>query len=113
MTTQNQKEGIITEYLTTEISYRDLGEKHGLDYRTIHRWVHNYQGKMRNRKKIIKSEPASNDSVDALPMDVKKLQNELRKARLLNEVLTEVINIAEEELKLPIRKKYGTKRSSE
>ena len=113
MITQNQKEGIITEYLTTDISYRDLGEKHGIDFRTVHRWVHNYQGKMRNRKKIIKSDPALTEAVDTLPMDVKKLQNELRKARLLNEVLTEVINIAEEDLKLPIRKKYGTKRSSE
>jgi hypothetical protein len=46
---------------------------------------------------------------EALPTDVKQLQSELRKARLLNEVLTEVINIAEEELGLPIRKKSGTK----
>ena len=43
--------------------------------------------------------------------DVKLLQAELRKARLYNEVLQEVIKIAEEELGLPIRKKSGTKQS--
>jgi hypothetical protein len=110
MITQNQKEGIITEYLTTEISYRDLGEKYGTNFRLIHRWVQNYQGKMRNRKKEVKAKSLP-ESQGQLPTDVKKLQEELRKARLLNEVLTEVINIAEEELKLPIRKKYGTRQS--
>lgn len=110
MITQNEKEGIITEYLTSEISYRALGEKRGVDFRTLHQWVQNYQGKMRNRKKDVKAKPLP-ESQEQLPTEVKKLQEELRKARLLNEVLTEVINIAEEELKLPIRKKYGTRQS--
>lgn len=48
---------------------------------------------------------------EPLPTDVKTLQAELRKARLQNEVLLEVIRIAEEELGLPIRKKAGTKQS--
>ena len=71
MITQNQKEGIITEYLTTEISYRELGEKHGIDFRTIHQWVQRFQGKMRNRKPNLK--PTKSAGVD-LPLDVKKLQ---------------------------------------
>jgi transposase-like protein len=110
MITQNEKEGIITEYLTSEISYRVLGKKYGIDFRTLHQWVQNYQGKMRNRKNDTKAAPLP-ESQEQLPTDVKKLQEELRKARLLNEVLTEVINIAEEELNLPIRKKYGTRQS--
>jgi len=110
MITQNEKEGIITEYLTSEISYRALGKKYGVDFRTLHQWVQNYQGKMRNRKNDTKATPLP-ESQEQLPTDVKKLQEELRKARLLNEVLTEVINIAEEELNLPIRKKYGTRQS--
>src|ERR1035437_2837838 len=110
MITQNEKEGIITEYLTSEISYRDLGEKHGVDFRTLHQWVQNYQGKMRNRKNDTKAKSLP-ESQEQLPTDIKKLQEDLRKARLLNEVLTEVINIAEEELNLPIRKKYGTRQS--
>ena len=74
MITQNQKEGIITEYLTTEISYRDLGNKHGIDFRTIHQWVQRFQGKMRNRKPDLKPTKSSGET---LPLDVKKLQKEL------------------------------------
>lgn len=111
MITKHQKEGIITEYLTTEITYRELGKKHGLDFRTIHAWVQRFQGKMRNRKPYQKPSKVTGNTDVALPSEVKKLQEELRKARLLNELLSEVITIAEEDLKVPIRKKYGTRQS--
>ena len=110
MITQNEKEGIITEYLTTEISFRALGKKYGVDFRTINKWVQLYRGKMGKQKKDVKAELLP-ESQEQLPTDVKHLQEELRKARLLNEVLTEVINIAEEKFNLPIRKKYGTRQS--
>jgi len=45
-----------------------------------------------------------------LPTDIKQLQHELRKARLENELLNAVIDIAEKELKVDIRKKSGSKR---
>lgn len=106
------KEVIIAEYLSTGLSFRKLGIKYGTNFRNIHRWVMQYQGRMKkpSTKKIVKPNPDLVDQAD-LPTDVKELQAELRKARLLNEVLTEVINIAEQELGLPIRKKSGTKRS--
>ena len=44
---------------------------------------------------------------EAMPSDVKTLQEELRKARLHSELLSAMIDIAEEDLGLPIRKKYG------
>jgi len=109
MINQIEKESIITEYLTTETSYRELGKKRGVDFRTLHQWVQQYQGKMRNRKREKKTSEPSVALSTELPTDVKQLQEELRKARLMNEILTEVINVAEEELKIPIRKKFGTK----
>ncbi len=48
---------------------------------------------------------------DKLPTDVTILQSELRKARLYNQALQEVIRLAEEELGTPILKKSGTKQS--
>ncbi len=43
-----EKEAIIAEYLTGELTYRKLAEKHNIDFRLIHSWVMKYQGK--NRK---------------------------------------------------------------
>ena len=44
-----------------------------------------------------------------LRSDVKQLQEELRKAKLHNKLLNAIIDIAEEQLKIDIRKKSGTK----
>ena len=106
------KEVIIAEYLSSGLSFRTLGIKYGINFRAIHRWVMQYQGSMKkpSTKRIVKPS-ADLAAQEALPTDIKELQAELRKAKLLNEVLTEVIKIAEEELGLPIRKKSGTKRS--
>jgi UDP-glucose 6-dehydrogenase len=46
---------------------------------------------------------------DNLPKDIAFLQKELTQERLRNKLLTAIIEVAEEELKIPIRKKYGTK----
>lgn len=109
MISKRLKESIIVEKLTTEISYRSLASKYNLNFQTIHRWVQDYQGRMSNRKTDKKNKLESVSGAEQLPTEVKKLQEELRKARLLNEVLNEVINVAEEELKIPIRKKFGAK----
>jgi len=103
------KESIIAEYLSTGLSFRKLGIKYGINFRNIHRWVLQYQGRMKKPATSNSVKPKPELAQEVLPTDVKKLQAELRKSRLLNEVLTEVINIAEEELGLPIRKKSGTK----
>jgi transposase-like protein len=110
MISEQKKESIITEYLTSEISFRALGQKHGIDFRMIHQWVQRFKGRMKNKPDKPQKLRIPLHS-DELPTDVKQLQAELRKARLLNEVLNEVINITEEELGRPIRKKSGTKRS--
>ena len=110
MISDEQKERIIAEYLTTSISFRALGFKYGIDFRMIHGWVQRYKGKMKKKPDKPKKITIPHHS-DELPTDVKQLQAELRKARLLNEVLTEVINIAEAELGKSIRKKSGTKQS--
>lgn len=104
------KEVIIAEYLTTGLSFRKLGVKYGTNFRNIHRWVMQYQGRMKKSSKSTSVKPMSDLSKDeSLPTDIRVLQAELRKAKLHNEVLTEVIKIAEEELGIRIRKKSGTK----
>lgn len=100
-----KKEAIVAEYLVGDTSYRELGLKHGIGYKTIHFWVMKYQGKQKLSvpKKVKEDEPL-------LPTDIKQLQAELRKAQLHNKLLNAMIDIAEDQLKIDIRKKSGTKR---
>lgn len=100
-----EKETIISEYLKGGITFRALGKKTGVDFRTIHQWVRIFEGKVKKRK----TKESSNTEAD-LPSDVKQLQELLRKEQLRNKLLNTMIDIAEEQLKIDIRKKPGTKR---
>lgn len=102
------KEAIIAEYLLEKYTYRALGEKHGIDFRTIHSWVVNFQGKP---EKSMKTKPKGLDLlVVEIPTEVSELREELRKEKLRTELLNAMIDIAEKDLKISIRKKSGIKR---
>lgn len=106
--TIQEQEAIIAEYLLGDTTYRKLGAQHGVDFRVIHHWVTRFQG-----KPVKKAKPKTKSTDDlpkeGLPTDVKQLQEELRKAKLHNKLLNAIIDIAEEQLKIDIRKKSGTK----
>jgi len=107
--TTTEKEAIIAEYLLGEKSYRQLGNKYDIDFRLIHLWVSKFKGKpvrQRRPKKERLQEPTS----EPLPTDVKQLQEELRRSKLHVELLNTMIDLAEDQLKISIRKKSGTKR---
>lgn len=102
--TIEDQESIISEYLLGESTYRKLGEKHGVDFRIIHSWVMKYQGKTKKARKVDSSEESG-----PLPSDVKTLQEELHKSQLHNKLLNAMIDIAEDQLKINIRKKSGAR----
>lgn len=104
------KEIIIAEYLSTDLSFRKLAIKYGTNFRNIHRWVTQHRGRMKKTSSLQNVKLISDSPLDeSLPTDIKLLQAELRSARLQNEILREVIKVAEEELGILIRKKSGTK----
>lgn len=110
------KEAIIAEYLAGGISYRRLGEKYGIDYRIINYWVRSYQGKnKKNSKKKATAKRAALQTTDAaVPLslaEVEQLQKELRTAQLHNVLLNAMIDTAEQQFKISIRKKSGTRQS--
>jgi transposase-like protein len=106
--TVQEQEAIIAEYLLGDTTYRKLGVKYGVDFRAIHVWVTRFQGRpVKKAKPKIKS--TYDLPVEELPTDVKQLQEELRKVKLHNKLLNAIIDIAEEQLKIDIRKKSGTK----
>lgn len=108
------KEAIIAEYLSGGITYRQLQTKYGYDFRTIHQWVQSFQGKKRTRKISVKIPQTDlHSEQEPLSAEVKQLQAELRKERLHTKLLNAMIDIAEEQLGIGIRKKSGAKRSRE
>ena len=101
------KEAIIAEYLTGDYSYRQLEAKYGIDFRKIHSWVSKYKGKI----KPIKKKATTAAIAPTVSAEVKQLQAELKKAKLHNEVLEEMLKLSEQLTGIELRKKFGTKQS--
>lgn len=106
----NMKERVIAEYLAGDTTYRKLEGKYGIGRATICRWVEAVEGRSRVRKKSVPVRLRLSDEVEGVPEDVRQLEVELRKSRLENKLLKAMIEIAEEQLGIEIRKKSGARR---
>lgn len=109
----DKKQEIINEYLLGKVGYRGLSKMYGVSRSTINRWVMEFQGralsKSRQSKSVHLPLMRQQNLPENLPSEVAVLQKQLAQELLRNKLLTAIIDIAEEELKIPIRKKYGTK----
>ncbi len=95
-----KEEKIIEDYLNEGTSFRSLALKYGLSYSRIYRMV-------KSKRSTHKEKPVQEE----LPKEVAMLQALLRKERLKNELLNNIIDIADKELGTNIRKKSGTRQS--
>lgn len=91
---------MIRDRIDQGLSFRTLAIKYGTSASSIHRI-------MKKHHPIDQETPVET----ALPEDVAQLKELLRKERLKNELLNNIIDIADQELGTNIRKKSGTRRS--
>lgn len=106
-----KKKEIVEKYLRGGVTLRELERSSGVNFRTIHRWVKEaeavYEPEERERAKGLRSLAVKQQK--ELPAEVRELQRELEEARLKNELLSVMIEIAEDQFGIEIRKKRGAK----
>lgn len=99
---EKSKKEVVEEYLQGGVSLRELGRKYGIRHVTLHRWVKAHES---GREIESRRPQALND----MPKDVRRLQRELYEARLEAKLYKTMVEVAEKELGIPIRKKRGAK----
>src|SRR5882757_1989920 len=97
---KSKEEKLINDHLKNGLSFRSLALKYGISNSRAYRIV-------KNHKSTYKEKPVQEELSD----DVAMLKSLLRKERLKNELLNNIIDIADKELGANIRKKSGTRRS--
>lgn len=119
------KEQIILEYLEQGCGYRKLQTKYGISRTTICKWVQIYQGvhdlprNEKQEKHYIrdmndpdkKRAPKKEITQDDLLKKIAALEKQLEWEKLRADALDIMINVAEEKLNIPIRKKSGSRQS--
>ena len=119
------KQQVITEYLTQGTGYRTLAAKYGVSRTTINKWVQIHQG-IHNLSPTAKQQKYYLSAMNSNPSKVSKeiaqsqevlqqkialLEKQLAWEKLHVEALDTMINIAEKQLNISIRKKSGSQQS--
>ena len=101
--TNPKKQQIISEYLSGKESFLTLEKRYGIKARTIQTWVRAFR----------KHHPAAADKRSDVnsPGQLAALQKQLEHTQLKNELLEEMLRLAEQHTGVDIRKKYGTRQS--
>jgi transposase-like protein len=114
------KAQVIQEYLAGGTSYRQLSAKYGMSRDVIKKWVMIHQGihnlpltekqqqysvySMSNKHKKLNTEQ---QSTEAMQQKIAALEKQLEWEKLRAEALNTMIDIAEKDLNITIRKKPG------
>ena len=114
----------VKEYLIDGVPYRALAKKYNVSRSTINKWVLVYQGIHnipRSHKQVSydlqqktlgkKSKQPTTLHQSELEKKIALLEKQLEWEKLKSHALDTMINIAERELNIDIRKKHGTKQS--
>lgn len=115
---------IILEYLQQGCGYRKLQERYGISRTTICKWVQIYQGihdlprtqKQQNhyirdmQDPNKKRAPKQNPDQEDLLKKIAALEKQLKWEKMRADALDTLINVAGQQLNIPIRKKPGSPR---
>ena len=110
---EDVKEKIVFEVNSGMLSKRAAGRKYGLPPSTIGNWLekHNLAILAHSKASNVLSAMDENQETKLLKKKIDELTKALADAQLRNVGLETMIEVAESELKINIRKKRGTKRS--
>ncbi len=104
---KKQREAV-EAYLRGGVTLRELEVRYKVPHSTIHRWVKEFESGLTAEQ--LRESMERREKQGELPDDVRELQRQLAEARLKNELLNTMIDIAEDQLGVDIRKKRGAKR---
>jgi transposase-like protein len=112
----------VRDYLTQGIGYRELAKKYGVSRTTICKWVQIHQGihniaPNANQEKYYLNTMRNPDNhrpekLKELEQKIALLEKQVAWEKLRGDALDTMINIAEKQLDISIRKKSGTQPSS-
>jgi transposase len=113
--TDDFKFQVVQEYLSTDISQEELKKKYNFSgNNNIYSWMLKFgfskpdEGQIQLHR-AMRGEKQKSSSEQELELKIKQLEEELKREQLKTLALNTMINIAERELKVDIRKKSGAK----
>jgi hypothetical protein len=114
--TDEQKLNILEEFRTTGMTQKEIRDKYNLKgHACILNWMRKFGFSQSTQIKVEQYRPMSKETTNKttreleLEARIKELEKDLYTERFRTKALNTMINIIERDLKIPVRKKFGTK----
>jgi transposase-like protein len=104
---------VVAEIESGRLSIAEANRKYNIaGHMTVSKWCKKF-GKYTNKQIALKGKCMAREEHEVVRLhnEIKALKDELENARMKNVVLETMVDVAEKELEIPIRKKYGAKQS--
>jgi len=102
---------VVQEYLSGGIIQKELMEKYNIrGKQCINNWIRKFGGCKPTQKRPMTKDPKESAKESLLELKIKQLEEDLKREQFRTKALNTMIDIAERELKVDIRKKSGAKR---
>jgi len=109
------KREIVELYLTSDLTQQAIADKFGIaTHASIQQWVRKFGGEFRT---AVMNTPPQNpksdlpDTPEGMARRIRELEEALERERLTNLATNKMIDVAERDLNISIRKKSGAKQS--
>jgi len=103
---------VIREVMDGKISKEEANRKYGIKgHSTITTWIRKFEGVYKRPESLTNNSKMDSTERLAYEQRIKELEKSLEDEKLKSKAYELVIEIAEKELKIPIRKKSNTKQS--
>lgn len=111
----NFKREVVQHYLSSDDSMQKTADKFKLAvHASVGQWVSKFGGEFRTlvmNKSLKKSKTETPDTHQGMAKRIQELEEALERERLMNLATNKMIDIAERDLNISIRKKSGAKQS--
>jgi len=105
------KLAVIEEYLSGTLSFRDFCKKKSLHRVTFHYWLATFapDGHLNTADMGKHKERSESEEIRALKLQLRQKELELKKQKMRADFYETMVDVAEEQFNIDIRKKAGTK----
>lgn len=109
---EEYKRELVRLFELGKFSVPQLGKLYGIQFSVIYRWIYNYSQFNEPGYRVIEMKQSSTSKLKAMEQRIKELEKIVGQKQIKIDFLEEMITVAKEELKIDIKKKYSTPRSS-
>lgn len=106
------KKSIVNEFESGKFSVPQLERLHNISNSIIYNWIYKYSSSNEKGQRIVEMKDSSTQKLKALEQKIKDLERTVGQKQIMIDYLEKMIDIANEELNIDIKKNSNTPQSN-